>query len=147
MTTVNGKVEAVSKAGTGIKVGDKWYNSKSPIFDRSMYKSDIEFQVNDQGTVVGELKVSKPQYSGNKFGGAKKPYVDNSIGQGIGMSVNNACSFAINEGRGYDEQYIRSLAIKIYELAEVLKKEAAAGSFESAPKPAPVAESEDNPFV
>ena len=71
------------------------------------------------------------------------------IGQGIGMSVNNACQFAIAKGLEYDEDFISSLAIKIYQLAEDLKQQAADGGFELATKVSKAIDEEveeDDPF-
>lgn len=150
MSQIKGVVKAVAKSGKGINIDDVWYNSGKPMFNPSLRGQTLSFSVNAKNFLEGGFEVDESAPAAKptaKAGGGKK-FVDNSVGMGIGMALNNACQFAIAENRGYDEEFIRDTAISIYELAETLKHQAQDGNFELGKKVSQaVAEEDDDLFV
>lgn len=151
MATVKGKVKAVARTGKGVTFdGDTWYNSGQPVFKPELRGQTISFSVNEKNFIEGRYTVDESAPSSGGGQKAKKPFIDNSIGMGVGMAMNNAILLSIEENKGYDEDYVRATAVKIYTLAEELKQQAAAGSFKAVTETTKAIEDlddDDNPFL
>jgi len=60
---ISGNVQSKSRAGTGIKVGDKWYNGTVEQLKDVEWKSDVSFKVDDSGSIIeiSTTKAAAPQ--------------------------------------------------------------------------------------
>lgn len=154
MSQIKGTVEAKSRKGDGIKVNGQWYNAK----DFSQFQNvnrgdvaDITLGIGNNGKPVVDSILVSPGQAPQKSAYQKKPFVDNSVGMGVGMAVNNAVDLCVAEKGAYDLAYIEAKACDIYELAEKLKANASAGNIRGAQQQAapqqPSGASDDNPFM
>lgn len=120
---------------------DKWINiglkMKQP--PRTIAKGDtvkLSYDAADYNNIVGvpEKLPDAPQgggYKGGKggySGGGKKPFVDNSVGMGIGAALNNAVQLLIS-GK-IKETEVPSVLANLYTLSEAMKQAATAGTLE-----------------
>jgi len=145
MAKVNGAVEVVSRSEKGVKINNEWYNSKEPAFSGCRRGDVVEFDF-DVGSNGGKfLKGSITKKEGGSGGGSSpsKTYTKSSsnsnyeVGAAVGMAVNNAIQLSIAEGKGFDEKFIKDTAVKVYTLAEEMKRKAASGGFEAPKKEEP----------
>lgn len=146
MSKVNGVVKAVAKSGKGLMIDNMWYNTGQPVLRPELRGKTVTFEIDGRNFIQGTVDVDESAPVAKSP--SPKKFVDNSVGMGVGMAVNNACQFAIADGRGYDEDFVNETAIKIYQLAEKLKEQASSGGFEVASKVAAAIDAdEENPFV
>lgn len=123
----DGKWQVLGKDSDVVfKYTDREYNGKT-YYDAK--KSDLVVME----LVVGEKYKPKapeaaPAAAQAATAGGKKPYVDNSVGMGIGLATNNSFNL-FNEGK-ISETDIPVAIYNIYTLAEAAKALAAAGKLE-----------------
>ena len=95
----------------------------------------IEYDADNYNNAVkGSLKVLPKaeggsggyQKKGGYSGGGKKPFVDNTIGMGVGAALNNAVALYI-AGKVKEEQ-IPEVVANLYTLSEEIKAQATAGT-------------------
>lgn len=60
MTQVTGVVQSKSKAGTGVKINDKWYNGSASILEPVNFKATVTIEVDDKGNVISVVGASEP---------------------------------------------------------------------------------------
>lgn len=124
---IEGIVEVVSKNGKGMKIGDQWYNTRKENTFTMKYKgAKVSFKANGNFVDLDTLKILEGPSGGGGFQ-KKSGYVDNSIGQGIGMAINNAVDLSIAQYDSFNADFVEKTAIEIYLLAEDLKARAAKG--------------------
>ena len=149
---VQGKIEVVSRAGTGVKIGEEWYNNNTGLFANlkkgmSVILTCEKDPKTGKFNKVVEVKVDESKPSAPA--GRKPGFIDNSIGQAVGMSINNAIALCIAEVGHFDESYVRNTACAIYALAEELKANASEGDItktNAAAASASAVETEEDPF-
>lgn len=149
--TVTGKVlklEANKYGFYGVSMkdeNDQWFNIGLGIKQppKTFKKGDtieISYDPDNYNNVVGVPKVvaeasSAPQGGSggyNKGGynkGSKKPFVDNSVGMGIGAALNNAIQLFI--GGKVKEAEIPVVMANLYELSEAMKQAATADTLQA----------------
>lgn len=150
--TVTGKVlklEANKYGFYGVSMkdeNDQWVNIGLGIKQppKTFKKGDtieISYDPDNYNNVVGVPKVvvetsSAPQgvsggYNKGSYNkGGKKPFVDNSVGMGIGAALNNAIQLFI--GGKVKEAEIPVVMANLYELSEAMKQAATADTLQAA---------------
>lgn len=146
--TVTGKVLKLEANKYGFYVvslkdgNDQWVNIGLGIKQppKTFKKGDtieISYDPNNYNNVVGVPRVvaeasSAPQGGYSKGGynkSNKKPFVDNSVGMGIGAALNNAIQLFI--GGKVGETEIPVVMANLYELSEAMKQAATADTLQA----------------
>lgn len=149
--TVTGKVlklEANKYGFYGVSLkdeNDQWVNIGLGIKQppKTFKKGDtieISYDPNNYNNVVGVPKVVAEASSASQGGSggyskggynknSKKPFVDNSVGMGIGAALNNAIQLFI--GGKVKEAEIPAVMANLYELSEAMKQAATADTLQA----------------
>lgn len=151
--TITGKLEAIAKNGSGIKVGDKWYNMTKPDAqnkDGAERGDTIAFQwevrkVNGKpsNTITTVIKVKekgqsgggKGNYSGKGKGGYNKGGYNNDPEKQASIIRQSCMGYAATIVSQFEFSSPEEAAAKVVEIADtVFRPYAAEGSVEVAPK-------------
>lgn len=148
--TVVGKVVKLEENKWGfwqmnlIDADEKWHNNiglgtkQAPqsfgkgdwvevTYDPDNFSNVVDRQCKKVDAPEGASKGGKPSGGGFQKGG-KKPFVDNSVGMGIGAALNNAVQLLI--GGKIKENEIPTVISNLYLMSEEAKKAATDGSLE-----------------